>query len=153
VLIAQTMVYADTRRDFWRFASTFPRFLGSAVILGLALKSAFNPSGVTRIMLLAAVLVKLAGEIASIKVANPNSERWTQLRRTAALQYGPLRQILAARVFLGLLGGVFLPFAMVVGALAPGFALVICGLCFGAELVERFLFFTSVAPDKMPGHL
>jgi DMSO reductase anchor subunit len=104
-------------------------------------------------MLLAAVLVKLAGEFAAIKIANPNAERWTQLRRTAALQYGPLRRILAARVFLGLLGGVFLPFALVVGALSPGFALVACGLCFGAELVERFLFFTSVAPDKMPGNL
>ena len=37
-LTTQTMVYADTRREFWRFASTFPRFLGHGCRVGIGAK-------------------------------------------------------------------------------------------------------------------
>ncbi len=152
VLIAQTMVYADTRRDFWRVGSTFPRFFGTAAVLGCALKLCFAPNTAAAFALLVVTLCKLAAEIAVLKYADSDDDHWTQLRRTAALQRGRLRPILSARILLGLAGGVLIPFGVAVGAMAPGFAVLACVLCFVGELAERYLFFTSVAPDKMPGH-
>ena len=35
-LFCSVMIYVDTRRVFWRFAHTAPRFFGTALILGLA---------------------------------------------------------------------------------------------------------------------
>jgi Fe-S-cluster-containing dehydrogenase component/DMSO reductase anchor subunit len=148
----QVMIYADTRRAFWRFASTFPRFLGTATTLGLALKLCFDPNAATASALLLVTLGKLAVEIAVLKHADTDDDHWTQLRRTAALQRGPLRLILSARILLALAGGVFIPFVLAAGAMRPGLAVMVCVFCFGGELLERYLFFTSVAPDKMPGH-
>ncbi|HEV2393671.1 MAG TPA: DmsC/YnfH family molybdoenzyme membrane anchor subunit [Verrucomicrobiae bacterium] len=150
-LITQTMVYADTRRRFWRLASTLPRFLGTALILGLALKLCFAPGAGTEIALLLVTLFKLAIEVSVLKHTDTDRDRWTELRRTAALQGGRLRPILGARLFCALSGGSFIPFGLCVGAMAPALATLACTLCFAGELMERYLFFTSVAPDKMPG--
>ncbi len=153
VVIVQTKVYADTRRDFWRFASTFPRFLGTAAVLGLALKLCFSPNTTAAFALLFVTFCKLAAEIAVLKHADSDDDHWTQLRRTAALQRGRLRPVLAARLLFAIGGGVLIPFALAVTGTAPGTAMLACALCFGGELLERYLFFTSVAPDKMPGHI
>lgn len=148
---AQTMVYADTHREFWRFASTFPRFIGTATVLGLALKFAFSPDAATAAALVLFVLIKLGFEMSVTKEASVDTNHWTQLRRTALLQLGPLRPLLAARFLLTLTGGVLIPFGVAVGAVAPPLAKVTCVLCFAGEIAERYLFFTTVAPDKMPG--
>jgi formate dehydrogenase iron-sulfur subunit len=152
VLIVQTMVYADTRRDFWRIGSTFPRFLGTAAVLGLALKLCFAPNTNDAFALLFVTLCKLAAEITVLKHADSDDDHWTQLRRTATLQWGRLRPILASRLLLAVAGGVLIPFGLAVKAVEPGMALLACAFCVGGELLERYLFFTSVAPDKMPGH-
>jgi formate dehydrogenase iron-sulfur subunit len=151
-LFMQTMVYADTRRHFWRVSSTFPRFLGTAAVMGIALKLCFAPSRGATFALLAVIICKLAAEIAVLKHADSDDYHWTQLRRTAALQRGRLRPVLAARLILALTGGVLIPFALAVKMIAPLMAVLACALCFGGELLERYLFFTSVAPDKMPGN-
>jgi formate dehydrogenase iron-sulfur subunit len=151
-LMTQTMVYADTRRDFWRVAWTFPRFLGTAAVLGLALKLCFAPNTAAAFALLFVTLGKLGAEIAVLKHADCDDDRWTQLRRTATLQKELLRPALSARILFALGGGVLVPFGLAVGAMAPGLAPLACALCFGGELAERYLFFTSVAPDRMPGH-
>lgn len=150
-LYAQTMVYADTHRKFWRISSTGPRFLGSALVLGTALAFAFAPSPVLAVALILISLPKLASDLAILKHADSDSDRWTQLRHTAALQLGPLRPALVLRLLAGLVGGVFLPFAFAQKAAPPGVAAVALGLCLLGEMSERYLFFTSVAPDKMPG--
>ncbi len=152
VLVTQTMVYADTRRDFWRVAQTFPRFLGTTAILGFALNLCFAPSAAAAFALLFATLGKLAAEIAVLKHADSDDDHWTQLRRTASLQRGRLRPVLGARILSALAGGVFIPFGIAAGAMAPGLAAPACAFCVAGELMERYLFFTSVAPDKMPGH-
>jgi len=151
-LATQAMVYADTRRDFWRFSSTFPRFIGSAAMLGLALKLLLAPDRPTAFLLIFVTLCKLAVEIASVKNNDGDDEHWTQRRRTAELQQGPLRLVLVVRFVLALTGGALIPFGVAVGAMAPGMVMLACALCFGGELAERYLFFASVAPDKMPGH-
>ena len=71
---------------------------------------------------------------------------WTQLRRTASLQRGVLRPVLAGSV-----GGIFVPFAMGTGAVAPAWGIGVFANCLLVEIAERHLFFTSVSPDKMPG--
>lgn len=151
-LVSQTMVYADTRRSFWRFTSTFPRFLGTAVVLGFALKLWLAPNRATAFGLLFVTLCKLASEITVLKHADTDDDHWTQLRRTAALQRGQLRLLLSARILLAFAGGVFIPFGLAVSALAPGVAVLAFALCLLGELLERYLFFTSVSPDRMPGH-
>ncbi len=151
-LASQTMVYADTRRDFWRFTATFPRFLGTAAVLGFALKLWLAPNTAASSALLFLTLGKLAVEITVLKHAGADDDPRTQLRRTAALQRGRLRPVLGARLLLAFVGGLLIPFRFAVGKTAPGLGALAFALCLGGELLERYLFFTSVAPDKMPGH-
>jgi len=150
-LIAQAMVYADTRREFWRFATTFPRFVGTAVALGLALKCWVAPNALTAVALALVTLIKLGVETATVKVASSEDDRWTQCRRTAALQQGRLRSILGARLVLALVGGALIPFSIAVRATPSSLGILACALCFAGELAERHLFFVSVSPDRMPG--
>jgi len=107
-------------------------------------------SPIIAIALLIATLLKLAGEISVLKHADTDSDRWTQLRRTAALQTNALRPVLATRLLTAFAGGVFIPFAIVTSGATPALAFAAFALCLLGELAERHLFFTSVAPDKMP---
>lgn len=147
---AQAMVYADTQRHFWRLRQTAPRFFGTATMLGVALAFVFQPSPSFAAVLIAITLGKLATELSVLKHADSDSDIWTQLRRTAVLQCGALRLVLAARLLLALAGGGLLPFLAIVNGLSPLLALGTATLCLLGEFVERYLFFTSVAPDKMP---
>ena len=149
-VFAQAMVYADTHRAFWSLSRTAPRFFGSVVVLGLSLALAFQPTAPLALALLLATLLKLAHELAVLKHATTDSDRWTQLRRTAALQTGALRPVLAARLLAALAGGVFIPFVIATGAASSALAVSTFALCLLGELAERYLFFTTVAPDKMP---
>ncbi len=157
VLSAQAMVYAATRREFWKAATTIPRFVGTAVLVGSSLGLAASrppqmmPVTVITLVLMGVTLVKLALEISVLKEGDSDDDRWTALRRTAVLQRGMLRPILCLRVVAGLLGGVLLPWAGLVFPEIGGLAWMAFGFCFAGELAERSLFFRSVAPDKMPG--
>ncbi|MEN9576968.1 MAG: hypothetical protein RL514_4823 [Verrucomicrobiota bacterium] len=144
------MVYADTHRAFWSLRHTAPRFFGSALLLGLALALTFQPHAPLAFAVLLVTLLKLACELSVLKHADSDSDRWTQLRRTAALQTGALRPVLAVRLLSAFTGGVFLPFAIAVGAASTALAVSAFALCLLGELAERYLFFTSVSPDKMP---
>ncbi|MBI5801793.1 MAG: dimethyl sulfoxide reductase anchor subunit [Verrucomicrobia bacterium] len=149
-VFAQSMVYADTHRAFWSLRHTAPRFFGSALVLGIGLALAFQPSARLAVALLLVTLLKLASELSVLKHADTDSDRWTQLRRTAALQTGVLRPVLAVRLLAALVGGALLPFAIATGAASTTLAVSAFLLCLLGELAERRLFFTSVAPDKMP---
>jgi len=149
-VFAQAMVYADTHRSFWSLRHTAPRFFGSVLVLGLALALVLQPAVPIAIALVLATLLKLGCELAVLKHADTDSDRWTQLRRTAALQTGALRPELGARLLAALVGGVFIPFAIATGGATAALATTAFALCLLGELAERYLFFTSVAPDKMP---
>ncbi len=150
-VFAQVMVYADTHRRFWRLGSTAPRFYGSMLVLGAALALAVSPSSALAAALLLFTLVKLGCEVSVFKHADSDSEVWTQLRRTAVLQWGALRPVHGLRLLLALAGGLLPPFLLLAGAMSPAWAVMAFPLCLLGELSERYLFFTSVAPDKMPG--
>ncbi len=150
-LTAQAMVYADTRRTFWRFSTTGSRFLGTALVFAALSGWIVSPSPNLAFLLAVVVSTKLAVEMSVLKHADSDSELWNQLRRTAALQRGPLRGWLGTRLLLVFAGGLFLPLAVSVHVLPPGWAFV-CAVLIGlGEGIERSLFFTSVAPDSMPG--
>jgi DMSO reductase anchor subunit len=118
------MIYVDTHRSFWRLGQTAPRFLGTAVLAGLAL-----------------VAPRLAALLLVAKLAW-ESRTWFGGSVSARLQRGPLRGNGLARLSLGVAAiGLLLA--------APGwwaFAALIAG-----ELAERALFFRAVDAPKMPG--
>jgi DMSO reductase anchor subunit len=118
------MIYVDTRRHFWRLAQTAPRFLGTAVLVALAL-TAPRAAGLL-------LILKLAWE----------SRTFYDSRVSARLQRGPLRTGSALRDLLGI-GALVLLFTL------PGwtaFVLLVAG-----EIAERYLFFRAVDAPKMPG--
>lgn len=147
----QTMVYADTGRVFWCVRSTAPRFVGTTVLLGLAVVWTLHPVAWAGVWVAGTTALKLAIEIAVLKHADTDEDRWTALRRTAVLQCGPLRPWLALRVLLGLTGGMVIPYLIATGTVPAPWAVASVPVLLLAELIERILFFTSVSPDKMPG--
>ena len=146
------MIYADTRRVFWRFAQTAPRFFGAAAVLGLAaaLTQPGVPHAVTPALMLA-MLLKLACELRALRPLGDRDDPPTPERQTARLLAGPLRLVFGARVLLALGGGVALPFAISVHAVPSAAAWLALALVLVGELAERYLFFRAVDAPKMPG--
>jgi DMSO reductase anchor subunit len=148
------MVYHAVRRPFWHASQGGPKFLGTAAVLGLAaaLASGSAAVGVLVPALIASALAKLAFETSIL--THLGDPRRSMLRRSAMLLVGPLRRATAARLLLGLAGGVTLPLAVgLSGGGWPGTALAAAALAVTAagELAERSLFFTAVVRPKMPG--
>jgi Fe-S-cluster-containing dehydrogenase component/DMSO reductase anchor subunit len=169
---SSVMVYHVVRREFWRAGYGAVKFAGTAVVLGLATAIATMaitgpgrpdmPRAMARysfwvlaIGLIAATFAKLGFE-AWIVRGFARSERMT-LRKTAILLSGELRRAARSRQFLGLTGGVILPvFAIAASAWgSPGttaaVAILALAASIGAEITERYLFFTAVVRPKMPG--
>lgn len=152
-LLCSVMIYVDTRRVFWRFAHTAPRFLGSAVILGLA-GALVTPGAPPAVALLlgAATILKLACEARALAPLQDEDDGTAPpARQTARLLAGPLRGTNAVRVAAALLGGILLPLALHLGAAPPAFAWPALLLCLGGEFAERSLFFRAVDAPRMPG--
>jgi DMSO reductase anchor subunit len=153
-LFCSVMIYADTRREFWRFANTAPRFFGSALVLGLAgllvTPGAPHPIGFA---LAAATLFKLAFELRALcpLFGADDHTPLAPALKTARLLAGPLRREFILRVACGLLGGVALPVAIATGAAPARAAWPALGLVILGELAERYLFFRAVVAPKMPG--
>jgi len=153
-LFCSVMIYVDTRREFWRFANTAPRFLGSALVLGLA--SVLVTPGSPHLIgfaLAATTVLKLAFELrAFLPVLGANDHTpLTPTLKTARLLAGPLRRAFNLRVACGLLGGVVLPLMIATGAISAAAAWGAFALLLPAELAERYLFFRAVVAPKMPG--
>ncbi len=160
------MIYADTHRDFWRASQCFGKFFGTTALLGmattLALAAFANPMANSPVLLSAGLLclvsvVKLAFEHRIFRrLVNEDTITLTPLNKTARLLEGQLGQAARLRIGCGMLGGVILPLLLVLNRVAgnetsPWPVLVSLVLCLTGELLERYLFFTAVAPPKMPG--
>ncbi|HEX9890390.1 MAG TPA: DmsC/YnfH family molybdoenzyme membrane anchor subunit [Nitriliruptorales bacterium] len=165
------MIYAVTHRRWWRLRWTGPRFalttlLGgsSAVLATLAVVGAAGGAGgdlgVMRALALAvtaATAGKLAVDLGVLLAARGPAT--SEIARTARLLRGALRVSTRWRVILAVAGGMVAPhwaLALAGGhvrqpleaALVAGLAL---ALVVAGELVERWQFFTAVAPVRMPG--
>jgi Fe-S-cluster-containing dehydrogenase component/DMSO reductase anchor subunit len=168
------MVYHVVRRTFWHAGRTATKFLGTAALLGLSttvLMLATNAAvAETRLPSPSLVLLdRLCGLLALVAIAKLLFEaahfrhlrdtRFTSLRRTALLMATTLQRATAARFALGVLGGVIVPLLMrtadaTSSVTALGFwALVSFIAVVAGELAERYLFFTAVVRQKMPGGL
>jgi formate dehydrogenase iron-sulfur subunit len=153
-LFCSVMIYVDTRREFWRFANTAPRFFGSAIVLGLAnvLMTPGSPH-LIGFALAAATVLKLVFELHAFLplLGADDHTPLTPALKTARLLAGPLRRAFSLRVACGLLGGVVLPLMIATGAISAAAAWGAFVLLLPAELAERYLFFRAVVAPKMPG--
>lgn len=166
-VFCSAMVYVDTHREFWNRPRSLLRFFGTTWLLGamvaLATGLVDHPTRAawSATLLVISVMVSLAKlswenrifrHLEAEELPMP-----TPLNKTARLLAGELGLAWRARVACGVLGGVLLPAFAVLGLAAgaptlPGWlAGGMVALCLAGEILERYLFFTAVAPAKMPG--
>ena len=147
-VFCSVMVYADTRRDFWRIDRTLARFFGtvflggSAAAIGiLTLTSETPPPSALYLMLGLGALLCISVDALSLLPAREKS--WSYAKRSARVQLAPLRKQLVIRW----------------GALLSGFVLISISPLLGAALLltgewfAHYLFFTAVTAPKMPGNI
>lgn len=167
------MLYAVTRRAFWKMSQSGPRFLTTTAVLGTSLTllvftaaaragepvPGYIVSGLNGALIAFAVF-KLLHELSIF--SHLRLSQASDLKRTALLMRGELAPLTQLRFLFGAVGGIVLPLWLSVfiepaaAALALGtLPLVITAvgaLCLTAgEFVERSLFFMAAASPKMPG--
>ncbi|MDY7106947.1 MAG: DmsC/YnfH family molybdoenzyme membrane anchor subunit [Actinomycetota bacterium] len=162
------LIYAVTRRRWWRLDRTARGFAGTTVTCGLAVvlaavvaspdaSSVFDtmvrPLALT---LAAATAAVLAGDAVVLRPGGPTDP---YLARAARLLRGPLAGVTMVRFHAALVGGIALPLLLVavsadevpsIGAarVAATLALVLVVV---AELAGRELFFRAQTAPRMPG--
>ncbi len=158
--ITSVMVYHDTQRLAWKWRVSGGKFFGTAVILGLAttisVLSFLKVGGAWMIQALCFALVlgsfgKLLGEFRLLRSWIVSDKM--SLRKTSMLILETVPVISRGRNALLVTGGLFLPVVVFLKPTSLGTALILLVTLVSAEVAERFLFFTTVAPDKMPGGL
>lgn len=167
------MVYADTRRAYWRLASAGSKFGGTTCLLGALgtlLVLLATGAAVALVQMVAAGaavagLFKLAADQRVLR--HVADDDFSPLHKTALLLTGRFGGWDRVRAAATLAGGVGLPLlialqlhglsptsaALSVAAVGPliAQAALAAALAFGGELIERALFFLTVQPVKMPG--
>jgi DMSO reductase anchor subunit len=153
------MIYVDTCRPSWIGSATFPKFLGTALTLGLTATAAivaWRPSvpALASATVCGAALYGAglyAGWEALHFIRSLRNEA-APAHRSAQTMWQLQRDLLDVR--LTLLGGLAVAAVLAValpGALRAGCATV-CFLCaFGSALLERYMFFTASDAPRMPG--
>jgi len=127
-LFCSVMIYVDTRREFWRFTFTAPRFFGTAALFAIA-----------------PLAPRLAAALLAVKLAW-ESRSFFFGSASARLLRGPLARAALLRDLLALATLVLL---VVAGQLVTYW--VTLPLLLAGEIAERYLFFRAVDSPKMPG--
>ena len=155
------MIYVDTRREFWRASQSFGKFIATTMLLGAGVALATSTSHVVMLAALMGVVTaaKLCLEHRVFQhLVDDETQSPSSLSKSARLLAGELGFFARIRIPCGIAGGILLPFLLAV-EFAPGdvhgrwLVFVALAFCLAGELLERFLFFTAVAPAKMPGGL
>jgi Fe-S-cluster-containing dehydrogenase component/DMSO reductase anchor subunit len=164
-------VYAVTRRRWWALATTATKFFlttvatGAAAVLVITVVVALVDGDATAeraalvwgrplgALVATIVAAKLAWELAFLR--HLRSSAPADLRRSAQLLVGDLAPSSWWRVGLGAAGALAaLVMVLVAGHAEPTLVLVAVSVGFAAivagELIERWQFFTAVAPPRMP---
>lgn len=168
-IFCSMMLYQVTARRWWSASRTTVRFFLTSVVLGLATTSVtlfiagFVESGmdtaraqVTSLMLPLALAAGLKLLTDAEILMHLRERGLGELKRTALLLVGELRQPAVLRFALGALG-TGLSLALSSGAPTIGtvgmllFVLTVWGSLLASELLERVLFFRAVSAPKMPG--
>jgi formate dehydrogenase iron-sulfur subunit len=169
------LVYHVVRRPYWRASYGGVKFTGTAIVLGLATALAasgiswlshpdqpggahsWRPLAIIALGLIAATSAKLWFE-ARLARGFARSDL-AALRKAALLLVGPLQRPAGLRRLLGVVGGVVLPAAAIIGAAmanpvaAAATAVLALVVSISAEVAERYLFFTAVVKPKITGGL
>ena len=173
-VFCSVMLYHVTQRRWWSGGRTGFKFALTSAVLGLATilsgtfavavlsgaplsaeLMAFGRRGAQG--LAALTLLKLAGE-ASV-LFHLRDHRQDDLKRTALLLWGDLRPLTLWRFFLGGLGGVLLPLALLTNLAPDSLWAALCGslvalpALLAAEIIERTTFFSALSAPRMPGGL
>ena len=172
-ILCSVMLYAVTRRRWWSAGRTVIRFGLTALVLGLATTlliscavavglnrlPEFSPAGVKLCWALSAATFSKLLVDGSVMV-HLYDKQLTELKRTAMLLSGELKQVMAVRAVAALIFGILLPLLLAAqlrsgrefGPIATVVFLsaVLLGLLFG-EFLERALFFKASSAPKMPG--
>ena len=149
-LICSAMIYVDTRRPFWKASQTFPRFFGTAAILGLSCLFALSPDFHYAIGVIASLLLKVAVETRCFRVLDDEDESPSPERSTALVLSGPLRRWTALR-YLTAAAVVIAVGAMLAMPAGPLARWISFAVALFSEGLERSLFFRAVFAPKMPG--
>jgi formate dehydrogenase iron-sulfur subunit len=154
------MIYADTHREFWSRGQSFGKFFGTTALLGTVsaltiMKLSGSGSGETlRMFALMLVVISASKLVFEHRIfrhlVDDQTPGLTPLNKTALLLDGKLGLAARGRIVCGGLGGIILP---LIFFLDPELNVVTASFafCLLGELLERYLFFTAVAPLKMPG--
>ncbi len=159
------MIYVKTRREYWDAAQSFGKFFGTSLLLGAAatfVSGIFTGGSHMLISISGAILsvvtlVKLAFERRIFAhLVDEETSVQTPLNKTARLLAGELNGPLRMRIAFAVMGGILLPiisvFEMAGGStIHPAVGGAVLALCVAGELIERYLFFTAVVTQKMPG--
>jgi formate dehydrogenase iron-sulfur subunit len=150
-LYCSIMVYADTRRAFWRWSLTAPKFAATTLLLGLATGFLFSGRDqIVTVGLLTVSLFKLALEAGFLLVHARNNDR-SPNKRSALVMTRACSRTLAWRFIFGVVGGIIIPVLALGSALPLSLRVGALGLCVAGEILERVLFFEAVTPERMPG--
>lgn len=153
------MIYVDTRREFWSARQSFGKFFGTTALLGIAASMVVLAFSGVPAAALSGLAMALAG-IATLKLSfersifrhlvDPQTPGLTPLNKTALLMENELGLATRLRFGCGLLGGIVFPLLFLLNPISE---LLVAALlfCLIGELLERYLFFTAVAPRRMPG--
>jgi formate dehydrogenase iron-sulfur subunit len=164
-VFCSVMIYDYTQRPFWNGVDTAAKFLGTTLLLGaatvlltLAASGGLNEQGplLARVLCLT-MFAKLGWEL---KILLRQFDRTlSPQRRSAQLLTVALRPVLLARIVLGIVGGLLLPWGLLSSDLSTVSAgvIVVCWLSWllllAGEIAERYLFFAAVVANRMPGGL
>lgn len=145
-------IYSFTGRTFWLGARSLAKFGGTALVLGLAIAAATAGIAGASSIVLAWLAVMVAGaKLAYEASLLPRSkDAKGDLRLTARLQLGALRPVTVARFACGAAGVASL-LAAGIGVLPPLFAPLGAAALVAGEFAERWLYFSTVVPLRMPG--
>jgi formate dehydrogenase iron-sulfur subunit len=145
------MVYVDTRRAFWRWSLTSPKFIGTALILGLASAFLFSSRDPGIAAALAAISVAKLGFEGGFLYAQARRAEWSPDKRSALVMLRACRRTTVWRFICGAIGGIIIPLLELAWDVPINLKVAALSLCIAGEILERSLFFTAVTPDRMPG--
>ncbi len=158
------LLYAVTRRAWWRAGRSVQTFTLTAASTGLSVtlatglvlgSVAAGDVGVVGFALAIAATAKLTNDL--LPLLHVRTPIVTDLQRSAHLLRRDLWSPTQLRVLLGALGGIVIPlvlaFGRATGGVAASAALAAFALLVGGELIERHHFFRVAVAPRMPGEL
>ena len=151
------MIYVDTHRPFWRSDLTFPKFFGTALLLGSAgagaLLAWIAPGQAARAFVIASTVIRTAlfgWEFQQFHHELANKDNPTH--GSARTVWQLLRPLVFARAILFAASTATGLFAIgTSGTLSAVLATLSFALTLGLQLIERIVFFTAVIAPRMPG--